>query len=74
MQQSKQCPKCSGTMVDGYVVDKGDYGSVSVPNWREGEPKKSIWVGLKLGKTTPLQITTFRCRRCGYLESYAPEP
>lgn len=68
----KDCPKCAGAMVDGYTVDQGDYGSTSVPSWREGEPKKSIWVGLKLGGTTPIEITTWRCRRCGYLESYAP--
>lgn len=72
MAERKQCPKCGGEMVDGYVVDQG-HGSVTVPSWREGEPRKSIWVGLKLGKTNPIEITTWRCRRCGYLESYAPE-
>lgn len=71
MAQAKDCPKCAGAMVDGYVVDQG-YGTSAVPGWREGEPRKSIWVGLKLGGTTPLEITTWRCRRCGYLESYAP--
>lgn len=74
MDGSKQCLKCAGTMVDGFVVDKGDYGSTSVPSWREGEPRKSFWMGgLKLSETTPLEVTTFRCRRCGYLESYALE-
>ena len=72
MVQSRECPKCAGAMVDGYVVDQG-YGTVSVSNWREGEPQKSIWSGLKLRKTTPLEITTWRCRKCGYLESYAVE-
>ena len=70
MPQSKHCPKCEGTMVDGYVVDQG-HGSVSLPKWREGEPRRSIWVGLKLGGTDPIEITTWRCRRCGYLEHYA---
>ncbi len=73
MPQRRDCSKCAGEMVDGYVVDQGDYGSASVPKWREGEPRKSIWVGLKLGGTTPLEITTWRCRRCGYLESYAAD-
>ena len=71
MAQSKHCPKCEGTMVDGYVVDQG-HGSVSVTKWREGEPRRSIWVGLKLGGTEPIEITTWRCKRCGYLEHYAP--
>ena len=69
MAESKQCPKCSGMMTDGYIVDQG-HGTATVPSWREGEPRKSIWVGLKLGGTTPLEITTWRCRRCGYLENY----
>ncbi|HEY0626388.1 MAG TPA: PF20097 family protein [Allosphingosinicella sp.] len=71
MTEWKYCPKCEGEMADGYTVDQG-YGTASVPTWREGEPRKSIWVGLKLGGTTPIEITTWRCRRCGYLESYAP--
>jgi len=72
MQQSRECPKCAGAMSGGYVVDQG-HGTMSVTSWREGEPKKSIWVGLKLGGTKPIEITTWRCRRCGYLESYAQE-
>lgn len=67
----KDCPKCSSEMVDRYIVDQG-YGTNAVPSWREGEPRKSIWVGLKLGGTKPMEITTYRCGRCGYLESYAP--
>ena len=70
MAEARTCPKCGGGMEDGYVVDQG-YGTNTVPGWREGEPRKSIWTGLKLGGSTPLEITTWRCRRCGYLESYA---
>ena len=70
MTQSRTCPKCSGAMVDGYVVDH-THGGSAVAAWREGKARKSFWVGLKLGGTTPLDITTWRCRRCGYLESYA---
>jgi rubredoxin len=72
MAQSHECPKCGGAMTDGFIVDK-TYGGADVPRWVEGEPKKSIWVGLKLGGTKPIEVTTWRCRRCGYLESYAPE-
>jgi hypothetical protein len=32
-----------------------------------------MWVCLKLGGTKPLEITIWRCRRCGYLESYAQD-
>ena len=72
MTQSKECPKCAGSMSDGYIVDK-THGGAAVASWVEGQPQKSFWVGLKLSGTTPFEITTWRCRRCGYLESYAAE-
>lgn len=70
MARTKHCPKCEGAMVDGFVVDK-THGGAAVETWVEGPPQKSIWVGLKLRGTTPLEITTWRCKRCGFLESYA---
>ena len=30
-----------------------------------------MWTGLKTRDKDKLDITTYRCRRCGYLESYA---
>jgi hypothetical protein len=58
-------------MVTGYAVDVG-YGSSVVPKWVEGEPVSSFWSsGLKLRGKDQLPITTYRCHRCGYLESYA---
>jgi len=30
-----------------------------------------MWTGLKLRGKDKLAITTYRCGRCGYLESYA---
>ncbi len=37
----------------------------------EGAPEKSIWVGVKLRGKTPIEIATWRCGSCGFLESYA---
>lgn len=70
MAQSHSCPKCGGAMVAGFVVDKG-HGTSTVAAWVEGEPVRSIWTGLKLRGRTPVQIRSWRCRRCGFLESYA---
>ena len=64
MSQSKTCPKCADKMVTGYIVDKNHVG-IEVEKWIEGEPRKSIWVGLKLGGTKPIDIATWRCRRSG---------
>jgi hypothetical protein len=54
----------------GYVIDEG-YGTRTVANWVAGEPEKSIWTGLKLRGKAKVAISSYRCRRCGYLESYA---
>ena len=65
------CPKCGSSMSEGFVIDHGDYGSRSVSTWHGGEPRKSVWTGLKLSKDEQFEISTFRCNRCGFLESYA---
>ncbi len=60
-------------MAEGFLVDQG-YGQTYVTIWQAGQPKKSIWVGIKQSKPDQLKVTTWRCQRCGYLESYAPTP
>lgn len=43
------------------------------PNeWIEGAPEKS-WMGLRLRGKRRLEVQTWRCQRCAYLESYAPQ-
>ena len=68
---SKTCPRCSGEMVEGFVLDGRDHGSRAVSEWHAGPPQKSFWFGIKLSPK-PLRIASFRCGRCGYLENYAP--
>jgi hypothetical protein len=70
MARSKTCPKCQASMVEGFIIDKGE-ASRAVSSWLEGAPDKSIWVGVKLGGQTPIEIVTWRCGSCGFLESYA---
>ena len=70
MKPSNRCPRCDGSMSPGFVVDQG-YGTASVSSWQSGEPRKSIWVGVKQSKKDQLEITTQRCDRCGFLEHYA---
>ena len=64
------CPKCNGTMAEGFVIDEG-YGTAHVSTWQEGEPRRSIWTGIKKSKENQAKVTTWRCKRCGFLESYA---
>lgn len=64
------CPKCSVTMKEGWTLDN-TYGGRAISSWVEGPPQKSVWVGVKLGKAKPLEVSTYRCPSCGFLESYA---
>jgi hypothetical protein len=72
MPASLTCLRCSGGMEVGFVIDKGDGNVKSVAQWVAGAPVKS-WLGLKTRGRDHRQVSTWRCRRCGYLESYADE-
>jgi hypothetical protein len=69
----QKCPKCSGRMEQGFVVDHS-YGSGArmVSEWAPGAPLKSFWTGTKLPEDR-VPIGTYRCASCGYLELYARE-
>jgi hypothetical protein len=71
MTRPATCPKCSGRMEEGFVLDR-TYGANLQASWVEGRPAKSFWAGMKLKGLVNLPITTFRCSGCGYLESFAP--
>lgn len=65
------CPKCGAAMQQGFVLDV-THGGRLVSHWVRGEPEKSFWVGTKLpSDAVQIPIGTFRCRSCGFLESYA---
>ena len=68
--QSHSCPKCQSRMQEGFTLDN-TYGGRAVSSWIEGAPQRSIWVGVKLEGRTPIEIATYRCLSCGFLESYA---
>lgn len=60
-------------MLRGFLLDAGNHDMPRVARWVEGAPEKSFWTGLKLGERQVLQVVTFRCPHCGYLESYASD-
>lgn len=70
MAYSKTCPKCGGTMIEGFVIDQ-TYGGRAVSSWLEGAPNRSFWTGVTLAGGTPIEMATWRCGGCGFLESYA---
>jgi hypothetical protein len=69
-EQNPKCPKCNTRMEPGYLPD-ATYGGIVLPKWAAGEPTKN-WLGAftTKGKAT-YPVVTYRCQKCGYLESYA---
>ena len=59
----------------GITIDSSSSGASIQAEWHAGQPKYSKWTGLKVSKDLKMPITTYRCPKCGYLESYAmPKP
>ena len=67
------CPKCQSAMEEGFIMDREGHDSGSVSKWVEGPPEKRWW-GLNTKGRKKLMVITFRCIRCGYLESYTVSP
>jgi hypothetical protein len=59
-----KCSKCKGAMEAGYRADRGHLNLELKERWFKKEAKL-----LSLKK--PLPVTTYRCKKCGYLESYS---
>jgi hypothetical protein len=57
-------------MVEGFTIDH-THGGTTVASWVEGRPQRSVWTGISLGNKPRLEIETWRCGRCGFLEQYA---
>jgi hypothetical protein len=69
-----QCPRCRRAMQAGFMLDGRDNNRRAVAEWVEGAPERSFWMGLTISQRRVLPVTTWRCDRCGLLESYALIP
>jgi len=68
LDRNPKCSKCQRTMEVGFIPDNAFGGIRSI--WIEGLPEKG-WFGMKLKGRRKLEIATYRCTSCGYLEGYA---
>jgi len=57
-------------MEEGFLLELME-GGKKPTEWIEGPPEKSFWVGVKTGGKEHRTVRTFRCVKCGFLESYA---
>jgi len=69
--KTPDCPRCGHAMKPGFVLDQTHRSVPAQQYWVEGEPVKSFWFGLKTKGREKRAVRTYRCDRCGYLESYA---
>lgn len=65
------CPKCGSRFEEGFALDRGDHHIRHQSLWIAGKPERSFLVGLKIRGKAKHPIATWRCTRCGFLESYA---
>ena len=69
------CRTCRTSMEKGYLPDRGSGQGVNRPVWAKGEVQPYRWLGINMGIRPPgrdaLFVETWRCPRCGVLESYA---
>jgi hypothetical protein len=68
----RPCVKCGGEMEEGFILDNA-HGYFLPSEWAQGAPERSRWTGIKLKGKQRLAVVTFRCAKCGYLESFAPK-
>ena len=70
MNTAIECTRCHVPMESGFMID-GRHSGLVQQEWSSGTPKPSFWMGLKLEKDKIVSVTTWRCPKCGHLESYA---
>jgi len=69
--RGERCSKCEGEMEEGFLLDS-THNAVRVAHWAEGAPAYWFLKVLKMKGRRRLPVRTLRCRRCGFLESFAP--
>ncbi|MBN8247083.1 MAG: hypothetical protein J0L84_06525 [Verrucomicrobia bacterium] len=70
MNTTPHCSKCQTEMEVGYLMDRAHHHTRAPATWVEGEPVKSYWTGTNISGKEQLEVNTYRCPKCGYLESY----
>jgi hypothetical protein len=68
------CSKCSGEMETGFLLDRAHVSQMPAL-WIAGVPEAATWGrGVKVADKRAYWVETWRCKSCGYLESYGERP
>jgi len=68
MPESKECSKCGGSMIAGYLKERTHYGN-SPYVWA---PADDVAFPVKGVPSKRRDVVMYRCEKCGFLELYAP--
>jgi hypothetical protein len=71
MNTDFKCPKWSGQMLEGFLIEAASPGVHKPSYWVAGVPEPSFWSGTKVDDKEYHPIQSSRCGSCGYLELYA---
>ena len=71
--KTPKCSKCGGTMETGLIEDYYSPLDPHPSQWATKSQTEVRVLGLTLTKTPNVRfpVTTYRCSKCGFLESYA---
>lgn len=68
------CMRCRGVLEPGFIVDRGDMDVLHEAAWASGTPRRRLLQTTAVEKGQRLlAIRTWRCTRCGLLETYSTE-
>ena len=70
-ETKSKCVKCGGSMEAGYLPGPGPYSLSMTGRWIKGRPVTTPRISARAPAGKALTITTWRCKDCGYLESFA---
>jgi len=68
-----ECRDCRVAMDAGLMLDR-THGGSEQPMWIKGTADKGIFGLIKVRDRERLPVVTFRCPKCGRLESFARTP
>jgi hypothetical protein len=67
----EKCPLCSGSLVEGGLVDLGDYNRARHAQWVDGDLRIGFWGGLRNQWSQVHRMLGFRCTSCGHVLLFA---
>lgn len=70
MNPTPKCLRCGAEMEEGFIW-AFSFGTDNALRWIAGSPSSGFF-GSKVHDKDVRKVATFRCPKCGSLESYAP--